>query len=1499
MMQQLISSIQLKGILFLFGILIGTSLFSQITVDQFMGVNTRGEDPIERMKAVGFIREYHPWYYNEGNPTVDGNGFSPTYPNAIYRWNTAYPGTTFAQLDDFYQNAEAVGLTINPTFLGNLFQIVDPTITGYTDNNGKIQEQQPRVPSTDPLSPASYIAHGAYLYHYAARYGQNNFSTNRFNSIIKPVTHPQETPLTGLGRIKYMESWNEQDKTWWQAEYPATYFSPEVYSAMLSADFDGHNQTLGLVQDPDDANQMISTIGIKNADPTMKVVVGGLATANLDYFRDMVTWSKTNRPANAAHGQIPFDVLNIHHYVGNGPDFNSHTFGISPEAANLQPFLKAFDNYRDSLNAAEGLDLELWLSEFGYDTYDNPPCQGCPLTNQTIVAPPIGNNDNYEVQGQWLVRTYLAALAADIDRAMMYDLRDVIGQQGLFAKSGLLEDVANNYKPKNSWFYVYTMKNVLTDMVFDEAITLNPSQVVDPGNVGYADSTYVYKFKDPNGSNKTVYTIWSGTSSDKSYDINFNLVDATGSTLVQLELPSIWGVPSAITTSTPTITVSERPVFLVLNDTYFTPQGTCTTSAVAENPTCSSMNIRLNVPDNSGTYQLWHMEGGFPAQDFSHRLSTLVDESITPGDSVITVGNLKADTYYTFYLIPEGVGKSESSKICTAINTTLAETSTCYIEVQSSWIYDGFRNDLPAVGYHPYTLFDEQTYGDSICRESTTFPTSIWGVNDSDTLERSVSVDLQAHYSIDLFTIHDEFSEGFFTIQTAESPNGPWTTAAVYQTVETNDWSQITNAIPSHTPIRYLKFIAEKENKAKVGELLICGRLSNFAPDIIPGVATNGAVNCDTTALTWNHPFDDDILGYKVIDAVNQVIMDTAVYVAGTQTFQIPTNSTISSFSIVTLDNAYQESTDTLKISSASLERISDCQIPLNISMIFDHFNKLENAQRLVDEQSGYDPICDPSLVPTSNFWGLDYPDNGTKEHVSLNLGGYYNIDQIIMHDGVGQNGHVDVLMAASPNGPWTNIISHDAVLNGWAAFSSPIPNNDPIKYLRFEASIDNQVNVGELFICGTLNPSYNPTILPGVGTNGQVISITCNEVNLAWTAPFDDNIAKYLVFSEGNLVGMPTTNSLMLSGLNSNTAYTFKIVTEDTNGNESTDSLTIAATTNMDGECNLVCNLTCACAICVRPSWMTSLNTNTNYAKDALFDEQDKVPFCGATGQPFPNSFYSNSFASGAGNAPDTISINLQKVYDLSEIRIFFQGGNGTNFIVQYLNTSNVWTEVINASPAYSWNTFANLNIRTQYLRTINNDNNLAVGEIGICGTEYVNLDCPTTMDIMSTTTQSDTLTAGSIISNSVLTTGISIGYHAENSVTLTTGFHAVAGVNFLAKIVPCPVDFTTESAIPSFAETNLPTTTLKLPNTLTVYPNPFQSSATLAFSLTESSEIQLAIFDATGKKVKTLIHRQAMDSGNYEFLFSKERLKNGFYLARLQIGQEVFLQKMVLLGK
>ncbi len=1454
------------GVLYIF------PLTAQITVDRYMGVNTLREDPVEKMKAVGFIREYHSWYLNEGNPSLVQTDYSPSYPNAIYRWNTAYQDLTYTRFDEFYDEIRNThDIQIAPSFLGNLFQIVDPD--RYTDegDNHIVQEQIPVASGANKLDPASYKAHAAYLFQYAARYGHQVFPTSTFNSLIIPKTHAEEVPQTGLGIVEYMESWNEQDKWWWQGSHPDTYFTPQEYMTMLSADYDGHGNTLGL------------GIGIKNADPNMKVVMGGLAQADLSYIREMVEWAKINRgPLGSSVDTLPFNVLNIHHYIGNNENFLQSTQGVSPEHADLRGFLKTFDDYRDSLNTAMGTNLELWLSEFGYDTF-GPGSTGQPV----VIAPQIGQNDSYEVQGQWITRIYLEALAAEIDRAMLFFLRDEqTPYAGLYTSSGLLENAVNGHKPKNSWFYTYTMKNVLTDMVFD----------ADVSPCSDTTCVRVYKFKELNNGAKKVYAIWSPTASAKVVNYDFDHEDVENAILVKMELPSIWGSQTIIEDSDDSVlTVTEKPMFLIIDGTYFSPPNSCSANPVVENATCGSLNVRLNAPNGSGTYQLWHMQGNYSAVDFSHRLATLVDENLSPADSVITVAGLQSSQPYTFFLFPEGIGADEPSKICTATGVTT--NSTCKIIVDPNWIFDEYKNHI-----NPDGLFDNQNDFDPMCNPNEGFPSQsdLWGFNYDLTDSMNLSLDLQDYYYIDALTLHDEGSRGFFTIQIADSPNGPWTTVEDYLTIDYNKWVTLTNIIPADKPVRYMRFIAEKNDAAKVGELYICGRLSGYNPDILPGVAINGLVKnitCESLALEWGHPFDEDIASYKILEG--NTVLANIPYNPGVQTYPISNLAELTTYnySIITVDNIGQESADTLKLSATTFGGINQCKIPLTTSMIFDHFNKLANAERLVDEQSNYDPICNPYTVPYTNFWGVDYPDNGTKEHVSLNLGGYYFIDKIIMHDGTGQNGHVDILMATSPNGPWTNIVSHDAVIeNGWATFDNPIPNNGSVRYLRLEASIDNQVNVGELFICGTLDSNTNPNIKPGKGRFGQVTDLSCTEATLAWTAPLDDDIEQYRIYLEGNLVDVTTLTNITINTLIANTNYAFKIVTEDTAGNESVDSLTIAFTTNMEGACDLICNLTCSCAICVQPSWLTSLNPTTNFQKENFFDEQDKVPFCGMGGTT-PASFYNNTYANGGGtnSAPDTVLIDLQKVYDISTLHIFFQGGSSSgNFIIQYLDNNNTWQELINhvTNANYGWTSFSDLNTTTQYLRTIQTDNNSQIGEIGICG----NLLCEASLDLVNPITVSDTFQAGVITSSASLATGIEVGYFAETYITLKQGFHAVAGADFLAQIAPCSSNnFVNQEELYAFAKGQ--TSLLPERNKLEVYPNPFHTTTTLAYHLTTTAPVQLDIFDTKGKVIKNLINKQLVNKGHYQITLSKESIESGFYITRLVIGKEVFVKKIVVL--
>lgn len=64
--------------------------------------------------------------------------------------------------------------------------------------------------------------------------------------------------------------------------------------------------------------------------------------------------------------------------------------------------------------------------------------------------------------------------------------------------------------------------------------------------------------------------------------------------------------------------------------------------------------------------------------------------------------------------------------------------------------------------------------------------------------------------------------------------------------------------------------------------------------------------------------------------------------------------------------------------------------------------------------------------------------------------------------------------------------------------------------------------------------------------------------------------------------------------------------------------------------------------------------------------------------------------------------------------------------------------------------------------------------------------------------------------------------------------------------------------------------------------FPNPFNPSTVLSFSLPRTSEIQLNIFDVTGRLVATPVSGK-YQAGVYSTLWSPEKLASGVFFARL----------------
>lgn len=78
--------------------------------------------------------------------------------------------------------------------------------------------------------------------------------------------------------------------------------------------------------------------------------------------------------------------------------------------------------------------------------------------------------------------------------------------------------------------------------------------------------------------------------------------------------------------------------------------------------------------------------------------------------------------------------------------------------------------------------------------------------------------------------------------------------------------------------------------------------------------------------------------------------------------------------------------------------------------------------------------------------------------------------------------------------------------------------------------------------------------------------------------------------------------------------------------------------------------------------------------------------------------------------------------------------------------------------------------------------------------------------------------------------------------------------------------------------------------------FPNPFNPSTTVSFSVGASSFVTMKVYDALGREVRTLVSQQ-MESGSYSASFSADDLSSGLYYYTLQAGNFRETRKMMLM--
>jgi hypothetical protein len=78
--------------------------------------------------------------------------------------------------------------------------------------------------------------------------------------------------------------------------------------------------------------------------------------------------------------------------------------------------------------------------------------------------------------------------------------------------------------------------------------------------------------------------------------------------------------------------------------------------------------------------------------------------------------------------------------------------------------------------------------------------------------------------------------------------------------------------------------------------------------------------------------------------------------------------------------------------------------------------------------------------------------------------------------------------------------------------------------------------------------------------------------------------------------------------------------------------------------------------------------------------------------------------------------------------------------------------------------------------------------------------------------------------------------------------------------------------------------------------YPNPFNPSTKIKYSIPQTSKVQIKVFDILGNEIETLVNEEKQN-GTYEKTWYVEGLPSGIYFYRLQAGNFVEAKKMVLL--
>ena len=465
---------------------VNTEKHNYKTFDYLLGMCGNQSDSATTLSCTNYFRDYINWLW-----CFDRSVY-PKVPG------TTYSTTMSSRYDSKYQVFKTYKIDPVPCYM---FRPDDFEVESVNDY----------------MKPETYVMYGEFMFQSALRFGYNKDNTPDMIKILNSLQ-----VRYNKNAIKWIEAGNEPNGEGNDG------FSPYELAAFTSTAYDGH---CGTVIAPTG-----SGVGVINANANVRMAMAGLAGVGVNYIQAMSFWMEFNRP----DGELGLDAFNVHTYCKKLIRYNGYQVyvGVCPEIGNMTYYIEQLCEWRNMYYP----DKEVWLTEFGWDTNTSYATEN--------ACHPYADFTAREIQAMWLVRAYFMVAKAGVDRAAMYQAPDGGPEETTVGKYGTSGVIASNGEYKDSYYYLYTLKNTMGDMYFAE--------VIDSGD----ENVWIYRFE--NGKGKSCYALWCPTMDDIRVDGYTLNIDGNNATLTEFANKETSGVSSELTVTNGTVTVNvgERPILV-------------------------------------------------------------------------------------------------------------------------------------------------------------------------------------------------------------------------------------------------------------------------------------------------------------------------------------------------------------------------------------------------------------------------------------------------------------------------------------------------------------------------------------------------------------------------------------------------------------------------------------------------------------------------------------------------------------------------------------------------------------------------------------------------------------------------------------------------------------------------------------------------------------------------------------------------------------------------